>query len=50
MFPAEQVLERHVSEVLQMRVAAKAWNDPGRSGPCCELLFFLMGREPGDEP
>ena len=31
-----------VSENLQMRVAAQAWNDASKYGSYCELFFFLM--------
>ena len=29
-----------------VRVTAQAWNDASNCGPDCELLFFLMKREP----
>ena len=38
-----------VPEILEMWVAAQIWNEASRYGPCCELLFFPMRREPGGE-
>ena len=37
-----------VPEILQLRVAAQAWNNTSKYGPYCELFCFLMRHEPGD--
>ena len=37
-----------VPEILQMRMAALAWNDSTTYGPFCELFFVLMQSEPAE--
>ena len=39
-----------VLEIRQMRVTAEAWNDASRSGPICEIFFFLTRPVLQDEP
>ena len=46
--PVEQVLEGPLVRC-KMRVIAQKWNDTGRFGPYCELFFYVMRQEPGDD-